>query len=63
MRKNEQNDKTETAPADKPDQQTAPKWAKQKVVCGFCHNTVLFERVKPGQKIACPKCNFTLEIK
>lgn len=63
MKRNEQNDKTETAPADKPDQQTAPKWAKQKVVCGFCHNTVVFERVKLGQKIACPKCNFTLEMK
>lgn len=63
MKKNEQNDKTETAPADKPDQQAAPKWTKQKVVCGFCHNTVVFERVKTGQKIACPKCNFTLEMK
>ncbi len=63
MKKNEQNDKTETAQADKPDQQTAPKWTKQNVVCGFCHNTVVFERVKPGQKIACPKCNFTLEMK
>lgn len=44
-------------------QTTAEKLVKREVVCGFCHNTIIFERAKTGQKIACPKCNYTLEIK
>lgn len=44
-------------------QTTAEKLVKREIVCGFCHNTIIFERVKTGQKIACPKCNYTLEIK
>lgn len=61
MKPNEEN-KTQQADA-KPAEQTAPKWAKQEVQCGFCRNTVVFERARKGQKIACPKCNYTLEIK
>lgn len=35
---------------------------RREITCGFCQNTVVFEHVRKGQKIACPKCNATLEI-
>ena len=64
MTKANSEEKNRKAPPRTPAPKETPRqMPKREIKCGFCQNTVIFEGVKKGQKIACPNCNFTLEIK